>query len=148
MAASKKPPVIMLPRMRWVWWIGPWLARVLPARKHTGVVLSYDEFRPLREEWEESWKKASAGDLSEEDFKPLVIRFLKAQRLPVRPIMSLPGSILTEVLEDLFICQSRGNLPAQMVDVMEREIRKRRTGKASPTRARKTRPRRSRSMPS
>lgn len=130
----------MLPRLRWVPVIGPFLARVLPPKVHRGIVLSYDEFRPFREEWEESWAKATTGELKEEEFQVSVARFLKAQRLPVRAIFSLPGTVLTEVLEELFLCQTRSNLPREMTEIMEKEIAKRRTGQASRGRARGTRP--------
>lgn len=146
MAASAEPPELKLPRLRWVPWLGPLLAEILPPKVHRGIVLSYSEFAPFRNEFEASWKKAAAGDLSEDEFKETVVRFIKAQRLPVRPILSLPGSVLTEVIEDLFLCQSRPNLPAQMVEIMEREFLRRRTGQASPGKARRTR-RRSLSRP-
>ena len=145
MVASKEPPELVLPRLRWVPWIGPLLARVLPPRVHRGVVLSYDEFRPFRAEWEDTWDRVAKGEeLSEEEFEGVVVRFLRAQRLPVRPILSLPGSVLTEVLEDLFLCQTRANLPRAVGEVMERVIRERRTGKVShgkgPERKRRRRP--------
>lgn len=132
LARSKERPSVILPRWRWVPWVGPVLARVLPPKTHHGITLSYDEFVPFRDAWLEEMKKLQAGEGDEDSFREMVSDFLRAQRLPVRDIFALPGAPLQTVIEDLFLYQSRMNLAAPIFESLMGEVQRNRTGNPSP----------------
>ena len=55
---------------------------------------------------EEAWVKVCEG-------------FIMAQGFPLGPMFALPGSVLVEVMEELFLCQTRANLPRKVTEKMD-----------------------------
>lgn len=130
MAKAIQPPSVVLPRGSGVPLIGRWLARVLPPKVFTGRVLSYAEFMPFQDRFADALavdcvtcgeelmrcrcpddKRAPVPRYDEKEFEPLCIEFLRAQGLPAAKVFRLPGVVLNEVMRELFLIQTRANLP-------------------------------------
>lgn len=136
MAQAISPPEVILPRLRWVPLVGRVLSQLLPPRRHVGRVLSWQEFFPFQQAFilaqqmicegcgqqlhQEDGEWVGCGCAVENprprsrmdpgDFVKLTQRFLRAQGIPWRPILTLPGSVLFEVISSFFALQTRANL--------------------------------------
>ena len=130
LASAYEPPVVVLPRLAWLPLVGGLLSRVLPPKRHVGRVLSYQEFQPFQRAFVKATRlecdrcgapepecacpeelREIRSAMTEEESERVFRRFIRAQGLPVRPMLALPFGALYEVLEELFTLQTRANLP-------------------------------------
>lgn len=136
LARAFEPPVVVLPRLAWVPVIGRLLARILPPKRHVGRVLSALEFQPFQAAFARAFtfecvtcgKRKTACEcpperrdhrspMPDEELGRLCRDFIRAQGFPVNGLMALPGSALDQVMQELFICQTRANLPRRTADL-------------------------------
>ena len=140
MAQAIKPPETTLPRLRWVPLVGKWLSQLLPPRRHVGRVLSWQEYYPFqqifgdaqviicdgceetlldvsKENHPPEWKgctcdgaPAPRSKVEPQKFLKVTKAFLRAQGIPWRPVLNLPGKVMFEVMADFFALQTRANL--------------------------------------